>query len=696
MSFSFRWRNKLGAKLFLLGLAVIILTQAFISAYLARNKEKITAAAQAKLGYRLQLDKISFSFINGVHLKGLRIFYDSQPHPVISAQNINLKIRLLPLFLAKVSAHIKIGNLRITAKKEPRGYNYQIITSDMSKRLSDIDARGIKLTFHAITAAIKRSEFIYPDSQNNCLTLEYRATRIILDSYNKLKLNTEIRVHYSIPAEGGMAKFINLYEIHERLKCILHGTLQDKDLNIGLISLAKGKDQIIGTGKIKDFTEANPVFDINFINSTVRLDNIVFLRKAFAAEGNISISLKLYGPMDNTKFIARAQMDNCYFKYKIRPQEVFSVNNAGGIIESDGAQASIRSLTFYDAGGLPYRVNAKITLSQEPQVELGLYLGRDFFAPQNIPLDKLEIGFNGKVSGALTGSLEIKAFYAKTQPGFNIAANLQNIFFDYAGPKEQHFKTDIILIKNNAYLSQKLTLNGFTAVIAKNKDQINITDISLAAYGARLNGSAKLDFRDVKPHFTLKLKGAGLDVKAIMEDTKITNKLLSGDMDTWILFDNRKREFLKGYCRVKNGTVDLNVLASAVKFPSLNLSGFYIMEAFFSCSNDAASVRGVKLYSKDLKFKGFWNISPALKGAVNMAASSQLLSQSPSFRKLLSIADINKPYIDFKFLLAGQPQALRFLWAKGEFKERLEQGIPGWIKRRIQNSLNESINEVAQ
>jgi len=210
-----------------------------------------------------------------------------------------------------------------------------------------------------------------------------------------------------------------------------------------------------------------------------------------------------------------------------------------------------------------------------------------------------------------------------------------------------------------------------------------------------LEGAAKIE-RQGKPHLTIGLKGTGLDVKKVMDDTHITDKLLSGNMSVQIYFDNRQDAFLKGKCHIKDGIVDLNVLASAVKFPSLNLSGFYIMDAFFICSKDLIKLKGVKLYSKDIRFNGFWDIDTTLKGALNMAVSSRLLKQSPSFRKLLSIADINKPYIDFKFLLGGIPRVSRFMWSKGEFKEKLEQGLPGWIKRRIQNGLNKSIDEVSE
>lgn len=675
----------------------MILVQSFISLSLTRSKEKMAAVLSSQLGYRIEAKTVAFSFMGGLRLQGLNIFYDKKDaEPTISIGNARLTIKFFPLLLARISPHIRVDNARIVARKEPRGYSYQIITSDISKKISgdgESPKKGISL--HAISVNIKKAEFIYPAIPNDSFRVEYRKIRIVLDKYNKLKLNTEIWLRCTMPKEGAMAKFINLYEINERLKCVLHGTLEGKDLNIGLISMAKKRDQIIGTGKIKDFTEANPNLDINFINSTIRLDNIVFLKKAFGAEGNISISAKFYGPMDNTKFIIRSQLENCFFKYKVRPDEVFAINNAGGIIESDGARAAIKSLTFYDANNLPYNITAEIGLSDEPEIQFGLYLPKNFFSAQNIPLDKLEANFKGTIKDALTGSLEIKAFYAKAGPGFNIAIDFKNIYFDYASPKAQHFKTDIVLIKNNAYLSQKLTLEGLAATIIKNKDEISIPDIVLTAYGAKLNGSAKADL-SAKPHLTLSFKGTGLDVKKIMEDTQITDKLLSGDMDARIFFDNRKDTFLKGYCRIKNGAVDLNTLASAVKFPSLNLSGFYIMEAFFSCSNDLVKIRGVKLYSKDLMFNGFWDIGATLKGALNMAVSSKLLNQSPSFRKLLSIADINKPYIDFKFLLAGQPQALRFMWAKGEFKEKIESGLPGWIKRRIQKSLNESIDEVSE
>lgn len=106
-------------------------------------------------------------------------------------------------------------------------------------------------------------------------------------------------------------------------------------------------------------------------------------------------------------------------------------------------------------------------------------------------------------------------------------------------------------------------------------------------------------------------------------------------------------------------------------------------------------MQGIKLYSSDIMLNAYWDTNSKIEGVVNLKIASKILNQSVQFRKLLRLTKTKTPYIDFKFLLGGIPKATRFMWAKNEFKERIEKSLPTWIKRSIEKRLDEAINDLS-
>jgi len=91
----------------------------------------------------------------------------------------------------------------------------------------------------------------------------------------------------------------------------------------------------------------------------------------------------------------------------------------------------------------------------------------------------------------------------------------------------------------------------------------------------------------------------------------------------------------------------------------------------------------------------FCDTNNRINGVLNIKIASELLNQSVQFRKLLNLARLKTEYIDFKFLLGGVPKAVRFMWAKGEFKEKIKQRLPGGIKKSIQVDIDKNIEDLS-
>jgi hypothetical protein len=179
-----------------------------------------------------------------------------------------------------------------------------------------------------------------------------------------------------------------------------------------------------------------------------------------------------------------------------------------------------------------------------------------------------------------------------------------------------------------------------------------------------------------------------------MRDINISNKLLSGKMGAKIAFDNRNNEFLKGQCAIKGGIVDLGIVANVLNLPPLKRVNFENIDIAFSLLKNIIKVSEIKLTSKDVLMDGAWDTDGKIEGVLNLKISSQLLNQFPTFKKLILLTKIKKPYIDFNFLLGGLPETVRVMWLKGEFKDKITQELPPWAKRSVENSLNKMVDEL--
>lgn len=104
----------------------------------------------------------------------------------------------------------------------------------------------------------------------------------------------------------------------------------------------------------------------------------------------------------------------------------------------------------------------------------------------------------------------------------------------------------------------------------------------------------------------------------------------------------------------------------------------------------------MKLNNPDIMLDASWNTNGKIDGLLNLEVSSELLSQSRPFKKLLNLTRTKKPYIDFDFSLGGIPKTVRAMWMKGEFKDKIKEGLPAWVKRKIERELDNLVEELSK
>lgn len=670
--------------------------QAIVSNILYKQKPKIENYLNSAFGYRITFKRISFNLLKGLHIKGISIFYNAEDKTAVFVKNALISVKIPSIFLGKVVLEIKADETQLLVKKEEEGYNLQIIFSDIYKKISEHKSRLSNIFAKNVSIFVGLAKFIHADNPRlaNNMHILLRHSQIEQRG-EKFKFNSDIEFKYPLQGASYMSRFIKDKGMEEAIKCAIQGTIKNKDLHMDLISVNIKGEQILGMGINKGFAERNPYIDIIFIPSTISLNNIAFLSGSFKPVGHIFISLKINGLLDSVKTMMSAILDDCSFGYTLEEGQALSIKDLRGDLEYKDNQIKFNN-GYLELNDLPLNFILKTDVSDKPRIDLKVSVPKEFLYSQQLPLDKLEVIFNGKLKKTLMGNLEISALYKRKAMHLDMKAYFKNIDFDYANLKEKYFRADSLeLIKSNVNKVQRLNFTDLKTKLIVNKNKIEIGELKFCGYNGALNGRLDLDMIG-KTSLVFMLNGAGLDVKALMQDINISNKLLSGNMDIKIAFDNRVEEFLKGRCYIKDGTTDLDVLLGILKFPSLKGVNFDIMHTYFSISKNIIKVRGVKLLSPDVMLNAYWDTNNRINGVLNMKMSSEFLKTSTQFRKLLNLTRIKKPYIDFGFSLGGLPDVVRFRWRKDEFKDKLDSALPAGIKKSIQANLDKTLEDLSQ
>lgn len=677
-------------------IAVILALQTGISYLFTKLKPKALGYLNSTFGYRFDIGDSSFTFLRGLHIKSITINAKDKDNPLIVAKDIFLSLKILPLFIKRTLAiHVAVDEASLSLNKQRGGMNLQIIFSDIYKRSSEVKVALPKIFKNAFRISVRQTKVTYYGNNNleKTLTFWLKNSEINQES-ESFNFEGTIDLNYRIPENSYLSGFLKNNELRQLIKYSVQGNIKGEDTFINLISLKIGEDQILGTGFNKGFAERNPYLNINFIPSTLSLESIGFIKEGLGANGYAVLSANLYGPMDNTKIDISGKLEYCNLKLAFPGKGSYEIRDLCGEIgyRDNRLQLNEASLKL---NSIPLNIKLNANIFGTPGISLHLFLPEDFLASEGIPFKKLGLILSGEIKNNFTGDIRFDASYVKGNEAFDMAAHLKNIDFDYSNPIEKQLNArKVELIKSSTPEPQKLNFADLKSKIYTHKGGIEVKQVSLSGYGALLNGQINLDTSD-KVSLNFVLDGKRLTAEKLMQDINIRNGLLSGDMDVKIDFDNQRKDSLKGSCHIKNGVVDLGLLAKIVKLPSLKNINFNVLEILFTATKDRINVEKVKLISKSVLLDAFWNMDSNVEGSLNLKIASKLLNQSPTFRKLISLTKIKKPYIDFRFALGGIPKAARVMWLKGEFKDKITEELPLWVKKRIEKNLDKMLEELS-
>lgn len=692
-------RSRILTTLLILFLSLLFIER-LISRKLYESKNKIEDYLSKSIGYSVTLDDVTFSFIKGIHLKGLSIFYDKHRRSVMNFKGVSISLNPILSLLKDgiVLDRINLSESELLLKKEAEGLLPQVIFSDLRKGLSRSRPGRKGLAIYTDNLIINAGvvKIIPVDNEYNPgpVTLCLKNMSLSLRADGKVRGKGDTSINYRLPEKNSILKNLSAKLIEHDLKYSLEARINNNNLEINNITLWLENEQIIGSGVIRDFAERKPYMDIWLILPIFALEDVAFINKNFAAQGFISASVIINGPMENTKVLFKGSAYDCNLEYPLAQEETLSLKNIRGVIEFKEPFLNLKNM-FLKIYNLPLNLNLKIDL-KEQAFSLDVSLTKYFLETQNLPLQDLGAVFNGQLGNVISGELEINATYIRPEEEYKINTKFKGLEFDYLSQEQKYLKTDgLEFTISGIGQEQRLDFVNLKSKVELGKNRISIKDIALKGYGGLFNGYFDIGLKD-KSSLSFFLRGRELDIAKLMQDLRLTGKFLSGKLDTKIRFDNHSKEYLKGDCYVSQGLIDLSALAETVKMPPLENIGFETAHIYFTLSKDIARIRAIKLLSPDIKLNAYWDIiKKAISGILNIKISSGLLANSPQFKKLISLSGITSPYIDFRFLLGGIPKRIRLMWMKGEFKERLKRGSPEWVKRRVETGLDKMVDELS-
>ncbi|MDD5566308.1 MAG: hypothetical protein PHG31_05420, partial [Candidatus Omnitrophica bacterium] len=603
--------------------------QGILSYSFQKSSPQLIAFLNDFLGCRLEIESIGFNYVRGLVVRGAAVFCAREEQPSIYIKSASIPLSLTSLFRGKIAFDaIRVHEALFLVKREPQGLNLQILYSDIYKRLSRLRNHPAGIRFINTTVYVDQAQIFFTDKPmfEHEMYLSLRKARIRLEPSGYVRFKGKLHFKYLLSDRFYVTRFFQQKLIQEELDCTMQGKVKGNDFVMDMILLDIGREQIIGMGVNRNFAEYNPHLDITFIPSTVQVSSIGFLRNNFHPSGSIFVSFKINGPMDNSEFSLAGYAIDCSFRYHISSGEIFDIKNLNGELECARGALKIRNANFW-LNDLPLNLAFEFYALQEPKVLCKLSFPQEFLSFHDPFLTKLEAVFEGKIRNTMKGTLAVSGMYKRKNDHLDLKAEFASVDFDYFSLREKSLKADSVrLIKHGAAGGHKLYFGEFSSMVRIGKNRFTINDIGFRGYQGRFSGKMTVDIKN-KALFNGFIKGNDIEVSELIPDLNVTSKLLSGTMETLLKFDNSENEFLKARCYVRNGTADLDLLASIIRLPSLNNMGFSAMHLYFTLSQELVRMRGLSLRSKDFMMDAHWDTNGRVEGEMGIQISSDLLNQ---------------------------------------------------------------------
>ncbi|MEK6714663.1 MAG: AsmA-like C-terminal region-containing protein [Candidatus Omnitrophota bacterium] len=309
-------------------------------------------------------------------------------------------------------------------------------------------------------------------------------------------------------------------------------------------------------------------------------------------------------------------------------------------------------------------------------------------------LEKSE--FNGEMGLNFSRNIKNKIVQQK------LNLRLSDAYFDLSCP--EYLKIDAGEMKTEYHSGEnqhKILLRDANILFFVKDNFLRLVNLNCKVYDGNLSGTGQINLANMPPkcdfNFLISNAGAGKFKDLLEYFSKV-----EGTLESSIRYKNYPYSTLSGRMDISNGYLNnfefFKWLADFFVLPSLRRIDFDKVSFDFFVNGDAAKMENIKLVAKDVAAGGYFGIysGDLVKSAVSLTLSKDIVNQSEKLKPLIRLLRENFTSLDFDFQLSGIFKAMNFQWLKSDFKNKVQDALPGFIERGIERKVEEAIEAIGE
>lgn len=473
-------------------------------------------------------------------------------------------------------------------------------------------------------------------------------------------------------------------------------TYLDNDFVINKLDLISFSARLIMFGKIKDYGNAVDL-EMRGELKNLLLEDIKQLNNDYLyAGGLLEAHFSINGPMDSVDFKTDIKISDC----KVKILDVLKINKIDSNLIWDKQGLRSQGISgLIDSS--PVNLNLRID-KQDARNKINLEL-----SSQNLDLfDEVKINFQGYfLKKVLEGDIEValgrtynQKFLTKYFIFRNLYLNLQDFGFK-SDALEIHLGESDMGDTQKSFKKIELTkLSGNLAIVGNNLELYNF---QVNVYNGTLTGNAIFGSKENTLFYNSKINLENLETLDMFKELLSSEYQLSGLLSGTIDINSKLGENITGDVQIINGKIENNAILVAISdffgIPSLRTVDFSNLKIIFHKIWNQYETQ-ISLFSTDvgiyLDNKSF--ADGTVDGYLLAKLTTELMDESPRFRRLFKYIGYKEPTVYFPFKLKGHTGKPRIEWLKNEFKEKIQDFLSEANKKLLQEELNKLIEEFAQ
>lgn len=649
---------------FLLSIVFLFLIASFlfnrINNFLEDKKAEIENAVSSYLNCQVEIDDIKYIFPASLRINN---FYVLQNNYFKKKQVLYLKKVKLTFSILAIAARSNAFVSRVNV--EDASFDYAECFSLAKEHYADIVTFISSLPKDAVFSLLFKEASLNFSSKDSCnLSFGLKIKRDTFFSYGLVKFG---------PKEPGL----NLWRYN------LKGYLTNEGLAIDNLEIRRKNFYSLIRGVVED----NALRFNGFLSLSSHWKEIAENFEDF----NIPHVLNSLIKIENNEYIARNTISGLNL-YELSATVKFNL-----------PQIEIERSKFI-LNNVPISLQGKVVFGPKILVDVSVNS-----YPDKSPDERQKNPLSFDLS--IMGRLEKSEFNGEM--GLNFSRNIKNkivqqklnlwvsdAYFDLSCP--EYLKIDAGGMEIDYYSGEnphKILLRDANILFFVKDNFLRLVNLNCKVYDGKLSGTGQINLVNMPPkcdfNFLISNAGAGKFKDLLEYFSKV-----EGTLESSIHYKNYPYSTLSGRMDISGGYLNnfefFKWLANFFALSSLRRIDFDKVSFDFFVNDEAAKMENIKLVAKDVGAGGYFGIHSGdlVKSAVSLTLSKDIINQSERLKPLIRLLRENFTSLDFDFQLSGIFKAMNFQWLKSDFKNKVQDALPGFIERGIERKVEEAIEAI--